>query len=141
MAENKYSPGDHLSVERKLYTHHGIYFGDNTVIHYNGPVKGTLIQGIVEKSTLEEFSNGAEIKVIPHPKAKFSRKEILERAESRLKENDYSIFSNNCESFCNWCINGKSKSDQTNKIATFGSAILAGLAAIPGIILFIKRKK
>jgi hypothetical protein len=27
-------PGDHLTVSRGLYTHHGIYEGGNTVKHY-----------------------------------------------------------------------------------------------------------
>ena len=30
-------PGDHLVVSRWGYDHHGLYAGNNQVIHYTGP--------------------------------------------------------------------------------------------------------
>jgi hypothetical protein len=53
--------GDHLLVKRKrlffTYYHHGIYVGDDKVIHLTGPRKK---DAKVIESSLEEFLNGGQ---------------------------------------------------------------------------------
>jgi hypothetical protein len=42
----------------------------------------------------------------------YSADEIIRRARSRVGENHYRIFSNNCEHFCEWCLRGQHRSYQ-----------------------------
>jgi hypothetical protein len=55
----------------------------------------------------------------------------LLRARSRLGENRYDIFRNNCEHFCEWCLSGVSRSRQLESLpARLGAAAIAILDAI-----------
>ena len=38
----QFTAGDHIEVYRALYWHHGIYVGDNMVIHFDGEPGGTM---------------------------------------------------------------------------------------------------
>lgn len=49
----------------------------------------------------------------------FSNEETIKRAKSRLGENQYSLYSNNCEHFAIWCRTGISDSQQVNKVLDF----------------------
>lgn len=103
--------GSHLMTTRNGYYHHGIYIGVNRVIHYSGFCSG-VHSGPVEELSLEEFSAGRPIRVKAIQQAKYSREEIVRRAMSRVGENRYRLLTNNCEHFCNWCLWGKSYSEQ-----------------------------
>ena len=92
--------GDHLYVQRSVYTHHGLYYGEDKVIHY--------LKGSVTIDSLEKFADGSKIlrnSELVSP-ASFSRSEIIRRSESRLGENKYNLMFNNCEHFVRWCRNG-----------------------------------
>jgi len=93
------SAGDHLYVQRTGYTHHGVYVGDQQIIHY------LLEEGIVIAS-LEEFAAGANVHIKESP-IYYTSEEILTRAYSRLGEKGYNLFNNNCENFVNWCRSGR----------------------------------
>ena len=90
-----------------LYQHHGIDCGDGTVIHYRKPSE------TIEKTDLATFSQGNPIYV-----AEFSDgfgyipDAVVERAESRLGEQEYNLLFNNCEHFASWCKTGVSDSRQ-----------------------------
>lgn len=47
----------------------------------------------------------------------YSPKETVERARSRLGEENYSLLSNNCEHFAIWCKTGVSRSYQVRRAA------------------------
>ncbi|WP_082677279.1 lecithin retinol acyltransferase family protein [Bacillus sp. FJAT-29937] len=97
--ENHFNLGDHLYVQRFGYTHHGLYVGDDCVIHY------LMDEGII-KYSLEEFARGAKI----HIKGSYTERsngEIVARAYSRLGEGTYNLFQNNCEHFVTWCRSGR----------------------------------
>lgn len=89
--------GDHLWVWRLGYTHHGLYIGDGKVIHY--------LKERVKEDTLENFARGSKIRIRPYEDspAHYSQNEIICRARSRIGENNYDLFSNNCEHFVRWC--------------------------------------
>ncbi|OON93224.1 MAG: hypothetical protein ATN31_06860 [Candidatus Epulonipiscioides saccharophilum] len=89
--------GDHLWVWRLGYTHHGIYIGSGKVIHY--------LKERVKEDTLENFARGSKIRIRPYEDspAHYSQHEIICRARSRIGENNYDLFSNNCEHFVRWC--------------------------------------
>ena len=110
---DRLSPGSHLMSPRKFYVHHGIYLGDGKVAHYSG-LSASLQAGPIEVTDLDRFGNGSSIWV-DQEQCAFSSDEIIVRAMSRVGESQYKILSNNCEHFCNWCINGNSYSAQVTE--------------------------
>jgi hypothetical protein len=106
--------GAHLTTLRRGYTHHGLHVGGGRVVHYSG-FSGFWQCGPVEEVSLSRFSAGRELRIVHHPKSVFSPEEIVRRASSRLGENDYRLLTNNCEHFCNWCLDGVSRSAQVER--------------------------
>ena len=102
--------GDHLVTPRTGYTHHGLYLGNQQVIHYSG--KSAHDQGSIQQVSLEEFCDGKACRVRDYPFRVYGRKESVERAKQRLGEANYSILFNNCEQFVAWCIMGFGYSEQ-----------------------------
>ncbi len=122
--------GDHLVTPRLGFTHHGIYVGDQRVIQYSGFIDG-FSKKPVSITTLDRFDNGFGFWVEEPRVRSFSPTESVERAFSRLGENEYSLIFNNCEHFVNWCISGMHSSAQIKKYTlnagAFGYAALQGL--------------
>ncbi|SHE67825.1 lecithin retinol acyltransferase family protein [Acidocella aminolytica] len=106
-------PGTHLVSRRLGYTHHGIYIGDGLVIHYSG-LAHDLKPGMVEVTKFSDFRGNQLVWVRPHPNAPHHGEQIVKRARSRLGEDGYSVFGNNCQHFVNWCIYGKHESSQVD---------------------------
>jgi len=124
--------GDHVYVRRKGYTHHAIDVGDGQVIHFNGE-PGTKANATIRRATWAEFSGIGEIEVMRYEK-RFGPDEVVKRAESRLGESGYNLFSNNCEHFARWCLTDRHGSSQVNGAVASGSATtVAGAAALGGI--------
>lgn len=111
--------GCHLKTNRVLYEHHGVYIGDGLVIHYED--SGITID------TLDEFSQGFDVDVVPHPESPFAGQEIRSRAISRLGEAEYDLVFNNCEHFANWCCTGNEKSEQVNTVCAALMQILQNI--------------
>ncbi len=107
--------GDHLISPRVGYQHHGLYIGDDMVIHYSG-LSSSLDKGAVEMTSLEEFTQGKGCKVHNHKSCLYDAEKRVERAFSKLGENSYNIIWNNCEHFVNWCFNGIKYSEQVNSV-------------------------
>lgn len=105
------APGTHLVTSRRGYMHHGIYVGRGMVVHYAG-LSRFLHSGPVEEVTMSRFSRGRAVRIIEYSASKYSPQEIVQRALSRLGEDEYQVLRNNCEHFCNWCISGRSRSTQ-----------------------------
>jgi hypothetical protein len=99
-----YTVREFLKVDG-VYEHHGIDYGDGTVIHYR---KGTET---IERTSQREFTDGRTIYVKRYP-IRYIADTVIQRAESRLGENQYNILFNNCEHFATWCITGVSHSQQ-----------------------------
>lgn len=117
--KRKIKIGDHLVVDRKIYTHHGIYVGEGKVIHYSGS-PNNLKNAIVEQTTIEDFAKMEiagksftfDLVIKDESYKKFSREEVVKRAKKRIGEKEYNLVTNNCETFCNWCISGQNVSNQ-----------------------------
>lgn len=91
--------GEHLIVDRLGYTHHGLYIGNNRVLHYSS-------NRIIEIDSLYSFiESGKNIRIIDSPR-NYSSNEVIGRGYSRLGEADYDLVFNNCEHFVNWCRSG-----------------------------------
>ena len=103
--------GDHLVTERTGYTHHGLYKGNNEVIHYAG-LSDNMDKGKIEITSYEDFSQNKNTYIKTHFIRVYNEKESIERAYSRLGEDEYNLVFNNCEHFVNWCIDGLARSEQ-----------------------------
>jgi hypothetical protein len=110
----------HLISPRTGYNHHGLYAGNNTVIHLTRT-------GIIESVPIHEFTDGNGYKIQKYHST-FSHREIIERAKSRLGNNNYSVISNNCEHFINWCLHNSNRSNQVIDVTALSSGI-TGIAA------------
>lgn len=108
--------GAHLVTSRFLYSHHGVYIGDNQVIHYAGLANGFKFDKVCQVS-LEEFCNNQPTHILLHQNPLPSN-EIIERAKSRLGENSYHLLTNNCEHFATWCVTGSASSAQVGNITS-----------------------
>jgi Lecithin retinol acyltransferase len=107
--------GAHLVTPRLGYVHHGVYVGGGTVVHYGGFVYHWR-RGPVEEISLTRFAQGHPIWVRPSGPNSRQCEEIVRRARSRLGENHYRLFSNNCEHFSEWCVNGEHRSPQVDRL-------------------------
>ena len=138
--ENLLKIGDHVFVDRsvlgiKLYEHHGIYVGDDMVVHYNGLAHGIVLEkscfeeilsnvvpldkrniAKVEMTSHEEFASGDVLQVKKHADAPFSGQEVALRAKERIGEQKYNLIINNCEHFCNECVFGEHVSEQVQNV-------------------------
>jgi len=104
--------GAHLMTSRRGYSHHGVYIGRGRLIHYAGLSGGIWQCGPVEEVSLLRFARGQPVTIVDHPCCAFSAEEVVRRARSRIGENDYRLLTNNCEHFCNWCLDGINYSAQ-----------------------------
>ncbi len=125
---NGFKLGQHLKVSNGVYTHHGIYVGCGKIIHYAGKSHGFFddSHSHIQITTLSDFSDGRIIYAVNESNPKFSPKVIVQRAKSRLGENHYSILSNNCEHFVNWCVHGEQSSAQVQRAGNLATAITLG---------------
>ena len=106
----KLKPGDHLFITYGVLTHHGIYSGDGTVIHYKKGIKKGIIEVSIQEFAEDVATRGLiskKIYIREHKTRKFSREESVERARERIGEAGWNLLINNCEHFVEWCINGK----------------------------------
>jgi hypothetical protein len=116
--------GAHMVAARRGYTHHGIYVGGGRVVQYGGLSWG-LRRGPVEEVPLSQFSRGRRVWVRAVESRWFDPHEIARRARLRLGEDRYSVLTNNCEHFCEWCVRGEPRSYQVDdRIAGYSGVLL-----------------
>lgn len=115
MRSDKFAPGDHLSVSRIAYSHHGIYIGDNKVIHFTGASKRPE-DAFIRIDSLEAFARWGEV-VVEHYERCFSVEEVLRRARLSVGKDGYHLFVSNCEHFARWCKTGHHESAQVRNMA------------------------
>ncbi|XP_077426074.1 lecithin retinol acyltransferase-like [Vanacampus margaritifer] len=137
--------GDLLEVPRTLFTHFGVYLGDDRVAHLipdilpaltddrrrlaSAVTNGRLIAGClcrraaVRVDSLEDFAYGSRILVNRANAGAGSAKrakalpaeEVARRAEALLGSFPYSLLWNNCEHFVTYCRYGRAASRQTER--------------------------
>jgi HRAS-like suppressor 3 len=105
------APGTHLSTPRRGYRHHGLYVGNGRVLHYAGLHQG-FRRGPIEEVSLARFTRGRGFEIVASGPALFNGPRAIERARSRLGEDRYRLWSNNCEHFVHWCLHGTQRSAQ-----------------------------
>ncbi len=96
--------GDQVYTFREImgvpYEHHGIDFGDGTIVHYS-----KLGEAKIARTSRDAFAQGGTI-YTKHPDTAFIADIVIDRAQSRLGEQQYDLFFNNCEHFADWCKTG-----------------------------------
>ena len=90
------------------YYHHGIYIGDDEIIHY------TDIG--VERVSFADFKNGCKVFVVRYnPGECYNDREVVKRAHeyhARDSFGKYQVVNNNCQHFATEVKTGKAWSDQ-----------------------------
>lgn len=127
--------GDHIWVWRKGYKHHGIDLGDGSVAQYSGLADG-LRSGPVSIVPMRRFRRGKRVHTVLYKHRPYSSDETCVRARSRVGEECYSFFANNCEHFARWCVTGEARSQQVERgvgIANKAQAVASGAGAV-GIV-------
>jgi Lecithin retinol acyltransferase len=119
------APGAHLATARWGYRHHGLYAGDGRVLHYRGMHRWVLSRGPVEEVSLAQFARGRGVEVVRSPGARFDGRAAVERARSRLGEDRWRLWSNNCEHFVTWCVDGTPRSAQVEALRARAQALRA----------------
>ena len=116
LAGNEEPPlGAHLLTPRFAYVHHGVYVGNGMVVHYAAFAKQWR-RGPGEEISLTRFAAGHPVWLRPARRNGLPCAEIVRRARSRLGENRYRFFSNNCEHLSEWCVNGEHRSAQVERL-------------------------
>jgi hypothetical protein len=100
------------------------------VIHYAGWADDRPT-GPVEEIDLAAFAKEDPYSVITH-KDPAPADTIVDRARSRLGEAAYDVAANNCEHFCNWCVNLDHSSPQVELATAAGTASIATMAGLTG---------
>ena len=105
--------GDQVYVMRDVmevpYQHHGIDCGDGSIIHYRKVGTAT-----VARTSAKAFARGSPVYTLSQS-VSFIPDVVIARAKSRLGEQRYNLFFNNCEHFANWCKTGENISPQLNE--------------------------
>ena len=119
--------GSHVVTPRRGYLHHGIYVGDGKVVHYSGLAYG-LRRGPVEEVSLARFTRGRPVWVRRRALTHFDRREVVCRARSRIGEDRYRLFTNNCEHLCEWCLRGEPRSLQVEALLDLPKRALGAMS-------------
>lgn len=109
-----WAPGTHLVSPRRGYQHHGLYAGQGRVIHYAG-FSRLFRRGPVEEVSLARFARGRGVLAQVHATPAFAGTAAVARARTRLGEDRYRFWTNNCEHFVQWALNGTPRSSQVER--------------------------
>jgi hypothetical protein len=125
------TPGMHLTTPRVGFRHHGLYAGDGKVLHYAG-LHRYCWRRPVEEVSLAQFTRNRGYLVVADNAALFAGAAAVERARSRLGEDRYRLWTNNCEHFVTWCLDGTPRSAQVEAWRKPVRAVGAALRAAVG---------
>uniref|UniRef100_A0A3Q1ET12 Lecithin retinol acyltransferase-like n=1 Tax=Acanthochromis polyacanthus TaxID=80966 RepID=A0A3Q1ET12_9TELE len=149
-APQRFQRGDLLEVPRTLFTHFGIYLGDNRVAHLIPDIlpaltadsrqiqemvtNTRLLLGVLSKrasirvDSVEDFAYGAGILLNAMdravPRGPLPAEEVARRAERLVGSVSYSLLWNNCEHFVTYCRYGAAQSRQTDKFCEWLKSLI-----------------
>ncbi|XP_015226370.1 PREDICTED: lecithin retinol acyltransferase-like [Cyprinodon variegatus] len=149
-APHSFQRGDLLEVPRTLFTHFGIYLGDNRVAHLIPDIlpalsadrrhiqqmvtNSRLLLGVLSKrasirvDTVEDFAYGAGILLNVMDRAVLQSplpgEEVALRAERLVGGVSYSLLWNNCEHFVTYCRYGNAQSLQTDRFCEWLKSLI-----------------
>ena len=134
----KYKLGDHIVSSRfyGIYTHHGVYIGNDKVVHCTGEIKeglprlsgGSKVANI-QIDDISKFKYGSNCYVI-HSGNVENPKIFFDKIRQNLGETEYSIVSNNCEHFANELTIGEHRSNQVFNTSGYVASTLTGATSV-----------
>ncbi|HFE9701212.1 TPA: lecithin retinol acyltransferase family protein [Clostridium perfringens] len=117
------SKGDHIRVNRGIYSHHGIYVSDDEVIHFTGTEDDSILdwsKNKVIKTGIDYFLRGGRLEVKEYTEDELSDlypvEHIVIYARACLGDRGYNLIFNNCEHFANVCTLGRFRSKQVENV-------------------------
>lgn len=138
--EMGFQPGDHIVVriQKKGFLtpalHHGIYVGDNSVVHYHqlqdDDESAAKDDMIIKKVSLEDFSHGNEVYELHYQSPPILADEVVATAEemcTKEGKTKYDLMSHNCEHIAFKCKTGEWASEQVEDMLD-----IAAMAVITG---------
>ncbi|XVF42240.1 hypothetical protein PTKIN_Ptkin01aG0344900 [Pterospermum kingtungense] len=149
-SDRKPQPGDHIYCRRsgRPYDHHGIYVGDDMVIHLRGAAKKLgppscekclregKCNGEIAKSCLDCFLEGEPVLFVDYgPSTAKPAHEVIKTAYDFLENNDfgrYDMLTNNCEDFAVYCKTGRAFSSQAFSIIASTGAVFPVAGVVIG---------
>ncbi|KAM3857753.1 lecithin retinol acyltransferase-like [Diretmus argenteus] len=146
----RFQRGDLLEVPRTLFTHFGIYLGDNRVAHLIPDIlpllttdsqqiqemvtNTRLVLGVLSKrasirvDSVEDFAYGSVIlrneMDVAVRRSPLDNEEVAVRAEKLVGSVSYSLMWNNCEHFVTYCRYGTALSLQTDKFCEWLKSLI-----------------
>ena len=137
--------GDHIKVRRALgiYSHHGVYIGNNNVLHLTGdPKRGLPVlswgEGManVKIQSIQEFENGTESLIVKKAmESQFDKSLFLQMVQNIIdKDEEYNLVTHNCEHFANEITEDQTKSGQIQSALYAGT--IGGVSAMAGLVTF-----
>ena len=138
------SAGDLIVFQRELYKHYAVNVGNGKIVHITSAegvgqfcCSSISNKAVVKKENFQDFyQEGENVYVERHKKTPLPTKEIVERAESKVGEEGYSLLWRNCEHFAHWCRYGEGESIQAVYLLTVLSIVAVALTWI-----FVLRNK
>ncbi|KAM6960267.1 lecithin retinol acyltransferase-like [Tautogolabrus adspersus] len=146
----RFQRGDLLEVPRTLFTHFGIYLGEDRVAHLIPDIlpaltsdsrqiqrlvtNTRLLLGVLSKrasirtDSVEDFAYGAGI-LLNHMdravlRSPLTGEEVAQRAERLVGSVSYSLLWNNCEHFVTYCRYGTAQSLQTDQFCEWLKSLI-----------------
>ncbi|CAJ0929783.1 unnamed protein product, partial [Mesorhabditis belari] len=125
--------GDMIVFNRGIYSHYGVYVGklngEAMVIHFAGDPEdlASLQNTEIALETLESVSKGKPCRIHncwDDKNNRYSAKEIVKRAKSKLGPAAYHLLDYNCEHFAMWCRYGIEHSAQVHNVLTVIGSVL-----------------
>lgn len=130
----KLQAGDHIKVKRWGYSHHGLYVGEDEVVHFAGSPTERWRNARVKRESMGAFLAGAtqfEILLYADITPRERRKAVKRALHVWRHEahDTYNLFFNNCEHFATFCVLGEGKSEQVQSpITALTTVVAAGIA-------------
>jgi len=134
---NVIDTAEHIFARRQVYSHHGLYVGNNHVIHFYKE-HNSKFDGKIIKTSLSAFAQEDELYRVVYRKI-LPASESIQNAYGKLEESEYNLLFNNCEHFATWCKTGKSQSKQVEAVRNIMLSlippfqILTPIVAVKGI--------
>ncbi|MFB9446967.1 lecithin retinol acyltransferase family protein [Dactylosporangium vinaceum] len=133
-------PGWHLVADRRAFTHHGIYVGRGSVIHFTGQpnnkrgaaIRRTSLADFVAGSPLYVRSYDADEVDLNSPGEACATAERLLQLSNSGKHAKYHLLNNNCEHLATFCKIGTAESAQVRDATGLAVSLpLIAMAANP----------
>ena len=138
-------PGDMVRVKSGSFYHYAICVSENTVVQFGDSVVNPRVDPTsvcVYETEINDFLKGRFAEAADFDKKelkkKFSDKQIIENALSRIGEKGYHFLHNNCEHFANECVFGEHKSSQLDELR---KEIASGLSHVDVYACSVERFK